>query len=160
MNRIGPLTISVILLTMSIQFLGVPLTGSDHISSPSHHQNSPAGTNPYVTTFPIWKNISDFLPFVLYPADNQTVWVVTIKGGNTVGKTHVPPYAQIVNFTLGAGGKPIVTTVITLRNAIPSDIVYDHILSRAWFLENNSLADYNSLAPGSIHLDQTFRRCS
>ncbi len=141
---------------MSIQFLGVPLTGSDHVSSPSLYQNSPAGTNPYVTTFPLLKNSSDFLPFVLYPANNQTVWVVTVKGGYTVGKTYVPPYAQIVNFTLGAGGKPIVAPVITLRNAIPSDIVYDHVLSRVWFLENNSLAYYNSSAPGSITVEQTF----
>src|SRR5947208_4942846 len=57
---------------------------------------------------------------------------------------------------MGAGGKPIVTPVITLVNAIPSDIVFDHNLTRVWFLENNSLAYYNSTAPGNITIEQTF----
>jgi len=84
------------------------------------------------------------------------VWIVTIKQGNVVGNIIQPPQAQIVNFTVGAGGKAMVTPVITLRNAIPSDIVYDHTLARVWFLENNSLAYYNSTAPGSITIEQTF----
>jgi streptogramin lyase len=112
--------------------------------------------NPYVTTFPISQNSSDFTPFVLYPANSNTVWVVTIKEGNTVGNVIQPPQAQIVNFTVGSGGKPTVTAVITLRNAIPSDIVYDHNLTRVWFLENNSLAYYNSTAPENITVEQTF----
>jgi len=110
-----------------------------------------------VTTFPISKNSSDFTPFVLYPANNETVWVVTIKEGNIVGNVVEPPQAQIVNFTIGAGGKTtIVTPVITLRNAIPSDILYDHNLTRVWFLENNSLAYYNSTTPGNMTIEQTF----
>jgi streptogramin lyase len=141
---------------ISFNFVGVPLTGSIHVSSPILYRNSPAGTNPYVTTFPISKNSSDFTPFVLYPASNETVWVVTIKEGNIVGNVVEPPQTQIVNFTVGAGGKPIVTAVITLRNAIPFDIVYDHNLTRVWFLENNSLAYYNSTAPGNMTIEQTF----
>jgi streptogramin lyase len=43
-----------------------------------------------------------------------------------------------------------------LRNAIPSDIIYDHTFPRVWFLENNSLAYYNSTAPGNITIEQTF----
>ena len=156
-NRIGPATISIILLTISVNFAGASLTGSIHVSSPILHQNSPVGTNPYVTTFPISKNSSDFTPFVLYPASNETVWVVTIKEGNIVGNVVEPPQAQIVNFTIGAGGKTtIVTPVITLRNAIPSDILYDHNLTRVWFLENNSLAYYNSTTPGNMTIEQTF----
>jgi len=115
-----------------------------------------SSTNPYVTTFRISQNSSDFTPFVLYPASNKTVWVVTIKEGKIVGNVVEPSKAQIVNFTIGAGGQPIVTPVITLVNAIPSDIVYDHNLTRVWFLENNSLAYYNSTAPGNITLEQTF----
>ena len=136
----------MILLTISFYFLGVPLTGSVHVSSPFLYRNNPVGTNPYVTTFPISKNSSDFTPFVLYPASSETVWVVTIK----------PPQAQILNFTLGASGKPIVTAVITLRNAIPSDIVYDRLLTRVWFLENNSLAYYNSTTRGNLTVERTF----
>ena len=116
----------------------------------------PSSTNPYVTTFRISQNSSDFTPFVLYPASNKTVWVVTIKEGNIVDNVVEPSKAQIVNFTMGAGGKPIVTPVITLVNAIPSDIVFDHNLTRVWFLENNSLAYYNSTAPGNITIEQTF----
>src|SRR2546422_3679276 len=156
MNRIGPLTISIILLTTSFHFAGIPLTGSIQVSSPVLYRNSPAGTNPYVTTFPISKNSSDFTPFVLYPASIDTVWVVTIKEGNIVNNVPQPPQAQIVNFTVGAGGKPIVTPVITLHG-IPSDIVYDHNLTRVWFLENNSLAYYNPTAtPGNMTVEQTF----
>ena len=154
-NRIGPLTISIILLTISFSFVGVPLTGSIHVSSPVLYRNSPAGTSPYVATFPIWKN-SDFTPFVLYPASNQTVWVVTIRQGNIVGNVVEPPQSQIVNFTVGAGGKPNVTPVILLHNAIPSDIVYDHNLTRVWFLENDSLAYYNPTSPGNVTIEQTF----
>jgi len=109
-----------------------------------------------VTTFRISQNSSDFTPFVLYPASNKTVWVVTIKEGNIVGNVVEPSKAQIVNFTIGAGGKPIVTPVITLVNAIPSDIVYDHNLTRVWFLENNSLAYYNPTASGNMTVEQTF----
>ena len=157
-NRIGPLTISIILLTISFHFAGAPLTGPVHVSSPVLYTNSPAGTNPYpyVTAFPIWKD-SDFTPFVLYPASIDTVWVVTIKQGNIVGNVVEPPQAQIVNFTVGAGSKPIVTPVVTLRNAIPSDIVYDRNLTRVWFLENNSLAYYNpTAAPWNMTVEQTF----
>src|SRR5438105_15542380 len=99
-----------------------------------------SSTNPYVTTSRISQNSSDFTPFVLYPASNKTVWIVTIKEGNIVGNVVEPPKAQIVNFTVGAGDNPILTPVITLATASPSDLVYDHNLTRVWFLENNSLA--------------------
>ena len=139
-NRIGPLTIWIILLTTSFSFVGVPPTGSIHVSSPVLHWNNPAGTNPYVTTFPISRNSSDFTPFVLYPASSQTVWVVTIREGNIVNNVPEPPQAQIVNFTIGA--KP--HSVYNLTNAIPSDIFYDQKRNRVWFLENDSLAYYDA----------------
>jgi streptogramin lyase len=152
-NRIGPLTISIILLTISFNFVGVPLGGSLHVSSPVLNHNSPPENNPYVTTFPISKNSSDFTPFVLSPASYTTVWIVTIKEGNIIGNVVQPPRAQIVNYTIGVGAKP----VLTLVNAIPSDIVYDLALKRVWFLENNSLAYYNSTAPpGNMTVEQTF----
>ena len=113
-------------------------------------------SNPYVTTFRISQNSSDFTPFVLSPASSNTVWVVTIRSGNTVGNVVQPPQAQILNFTVGADGKPLVTAVITLRNAIPPDILYDHKLARVWLLENDSLAYYNSTAPGKMTIEQTF----
>src|SRR5206468_4447246 len=139
-NRIGPVTILMILLTISFYFLGVPLTGSVHVSSPFLYRNNPVGTNPYVTTFPISKNSSDFTPFVLYPASSKTVWVVTIKESNIVNNVVQPPQARIVNFTIGAKPHP----VFNLTNAIPSDIFYDQKRNRVWFLENNSLAYYDA----------------
>jgi streptogramin lyase len=155
-NRIPPLMIPIFFLTISSSFVGVPLTRSIHVSSPVLYGSSPAETSPYVTTFPISQNSSDFTPFVLYPATSSTVWVVTIKAGNIVGTKVVPPKAQIVNFTIGTRGEPIVTRVITLVNAIPSDIVYDHNLARVWFLENNSLAYYSSTATGGVIVEHTF----
>jgi streptogramin lyase len=152
-NRI----IAVILIIVVI--LGIAL-GVFLLNHGSRTSTSPSSTNPYVTTFPISQNSSDFTPFVLYPASSNTVWVVTIKQGNTVGNVIQPPQAQIVNFTVGPGGKPNVTAVITLRNAIPSDIVYDHNLSRVWFLENDSLAYYNSTALGKMTVERTFPKSS
>jgi len=140
---------------MSFQFVGVFTTRAAGPMASNVILGS-SSTNPYVTTFRISQNSSDFTPFVLSPASNKTVWVVTIKEGNIVNNVAQPPQAQIVNFTLGAGGKPIGSTVITLRNAIPSDVVYDHNLTRVWFLENNSLAYYNSTAPGNMTIELTF----
>ena len=102
--------------------------------------------------FPISRN-SDFTPFVLYPETNKTVWVVTIKQGNIINNVIQPPRAQIVNYTIGVGPKP----VITLINAIPSHIVYDQTRKRVWFLENDSLAYYNQSAPsGNLTIERTF----
>ena len=154
-SSVGTAAISIILLATSFQFFGVFTTRAAGPTASNFVLGS-SSTNPYVTTFRISQNSSDFTPFILYPA-NKTVWVVTIKEGNIVNNVVEPPQAQIVNFTIGAGGKPIATPVITLVNAIPSDIVYDHNLTRVWFLENNSLAYYNSTAPpGNITIEQTF----
>ena len=154
-SGVGTAAIAIILLAISFQFVGV-FTIRAAGPTASNVILGPSSTNPYVTTFRISQNSSDFTPFVLYPASNKTVWVVTIKEGNIVDNVVEPSKAQIVKFTMGAGGKPIVTPVITLVNAIPSDIVYDHNLTRVWFLENNSLAYYNSTAPGNITIEQTF----
>ena len=124
--------------------------------SPSTVAFSLSSPSPYVTTFPISQNSSDFIPFVLDPSSNKTVWVVTIKQGNIISNPVQPPRAQIVNYTLGIGAR----TVITLVNAIPSDIVYDQARKRVWFLENDSLAYYNQTAPGNMTLEQTFPRGS
>lgn len=155
-NHVGTATLLIILLAASFQFIGV-LTREPTNPQQSIFIQDSSAANPYVTTFPIAQNSSDFTPFVLYPASGNTVWVVTIKEGNTVGNVIQPPQAQIVKFTVGGNSKPTVTPVITLRNAIPSDIVYDHILARVWFLENNSLAYYNSTAPGNMTVEQTFQ---
>jgi streptogramin lyase len=125
--------------------------------SPSIVAFNPSSTSPYVSTFPISQNSSDFIPFVLDPASNKTVWVVTIKQGFIVNNVVQPPVAQIVNYTLGVGARP----VTTLIGAIPSDIVYDQNRRRVWFLENDSLAYYNQTAPkGNVTIEQTFPRGS
>src|SRR2546428_12390254 len=120
--------ISILLLAASFQFIGVPAR------EPANSQQSifmpTSSASPYVTTFPISQNSSDFTPFVLYPASNNMVWIVTIKQGNVVGNIIQPPQAQIVNFTVGAGGKAIITPIIKLRNTISPHIVSDHTLSR------------------------------
>jgi streptogramin lyase len=91
-----------------------------------------------VTTFRISQNTSDFTPFILYPASSATVWVATIKQGNTIGNQIVLPKAQIVNFTVGAKPHPV-----SNLTAIPSDIFYDQKRNRVWFLENDNLAYYD-----------------
>lgn len=131
---------------------GVQATGPNNLT-PSKVVFNPSSASPYVSTFPISQNSSDFIPFVLDPANNKTVWVVTIKQGNFVNGVVQAPRAQIVNYTLGVGAKP----VITLVGAIPSDIVYDQNRKRVWFLENDSLAYYNQTSPnGNVTIEHSF----
>jgi len=147
--------ISIILLMVSLPIyshIGVPSTGIAHAPASVLYLSSPAEPNPFITTFPISQNSSDFIPFVLDPANNKTVWVVTIKQGFIINNVVQPPRAQIVNYTLGVGARP----VITLVGAIPSDIIYDQNRKRVWFLENDSLVYYNQAAPGNLTLEQTF----
>jgi streptogramin lyase len=107
--------------------------------------------------FPISRNSSDFTPFVLDPASNKTVWLVTYKQGNIINNVIQPPRAQIVNYTIGIGPKP----VITLNDTIPSDIAYDQTRKRVWFLENDSLAYYDQSAPpGNVTVEHAFPRGS
>jgi streptogramin lyase len=131
---------------------GIHATGANSLS-PSIVAFNPSSTSPYVSTFPISQNSSNFIPFVLDPANNKIVWVVTVKRGLIVNDVVQPPRAQIVNYTLGVGARP----VITLVGAIPSDIVYDQNRKRVWFLENDSLAYYNQTAPnGNVTIEQNF----
>ena len=140
------------LLAGCFQFSGIHATVQNNLT-PFTVAFTPSSTSPYLATFPISQNSSDFIPFVLDPASNKTVWVVTIRQGNIVNNVVQPPRAQIVNYTLGIGAKP----VITLVGAIPSDIVYDQNRKRVWFLENDSLAYYNQTAPsGNVTVEQTF----
>src|SRR5689334_12905777 len=114
MNHIGNVAISIILLAACFQFHGITTTRTISLT-PSIIAANPPPTSPYVTTFPISHNSSDFIPFVLDPASNKTVWLITIKQGNITNNVPQPPRAQIVNYTVGAGAKP----VITLVGAIP-----------------------------------------
>jgi streptogramin lyase len=143
-------------MTACFQFYGITTTGTISLS-PSIIAANPPPTSPYVTTFPISQNSSDFIPFVLDPANNKTVWLVTIKQGNITNNVPQPSRAQIVNYTIGVGAKP----VITLVGATPSDVVYDQNRKRVWFLENDSLAYYNPTAlTGNMTVEQTFPRGS
>jgi len=148
-SHVRTVAISIIFLAASFLFVGVFAKG------PSNLQQSllipdTSFTNPYVTTFRISQNSSDFTPFVLYPATSTTVWVSTIKGGSTIGNQVVPPKAQIVNFTVGAKPHPVYNFT-----AIPSDISYDQKRNRVWFLEDDNLAYYDA-ANGQTIIERSF----
>src|SRR5260370_9097755 len=89
--------------------------------------------------FTISQNSSDFIPWVLYQASSNTVWVATIKSGNTIGNQVLPPKAQIVNFTVGAKPHPVYNFT-----AIPSDISYEQTRTRASFIEDENPAYYHA----------------
>ena len=105
--------------------------------------SAPVSASPYVTTFHISRNSSDFTPFLISPSSQKSAWVVMVQTRN--GK---PPIAQILNFTLGPDGfnwtyalpQPLIT--------IPSDIVYNQTSqrTRVWLLENDSLAYYEPVS--------------
>ncbi|HYY91320.1 MAG TPA: hypothetical protein VE955_04970 [Candidatus Dormibacteraeota bacterium] len=116
-------------------------TGSHSPLIPYQIQISvPSGpTTPYVTVFQIQQNSTDPSPWLLAPASDKTVWIVTEGSGKH-------PFSQLVNFTVGSGFE----VVATLPNSFPSDVVYDSITTdnsrRVWILENNSLAYYNAIS--------------
>ncbi|HVH15586.1 MAG TPA: hypothetical protein VNA15_07720 [Candidatus Angelobacter sp.] len=139
----------IVLLAISFLLIGVLKTEP---ANPPHLIFNPnsALASPYVTTFPISQNSSDFTPFVLSPATRTTVWVATIKEGSAVGTHVVPPKAQIVNFTIGA--KPVPVYNFT---SIPSDIFYDQNRNRVWFLEDDNLAYYDA-SNGQTTIEHSF----
>lgn len=108
------------------------------VSSPSPAPNQtpavisqqPTSSTPYMAVFKVQANSTDPTPFVLYPASNKTVWIVTAKFG--------PLLSQIVNFTLGAQPK----VVLTLPNTIPASIVVDK-LGNVWFPLNDTLVNFD-----------------
>ncbi len=59
-------------------------------------------TTPYMAAFQIQKSQKDPVPWGLYPSKDGTVWIVTTTFGN-------PSYSQIINFTLGAGPRLVLT---------------------------------------------------
>lgn len=83
--------------------------------------------------FQIQQNSTDFSPWLLYPANNKTIWAVV--WGHLANKTLA---SQVVNFTLGVQHRSSI-----IVNAIPNDIVYDNYSKRVWILENNNLASYD-----------------
>ena len=152
MNHFGSVTVSILLLGALFPVSGIHATVPRNLT-PLTVAFNPSSTSPYVSTFPISQNSSGFIPFVLSPASDKTVWVVMIKQGSIVNNVVQPYRAQIVNYTLGIGAK----SVVTLVGAIPSDIVYDQNRQRVWFLENDSLAYYNRTSPtGNVTIEQTF----
>ncbi len=73
-------------------------------------------------------------PWLLYPASNKTVWLVTIR--------IVPSLlSQLVNFTMIGPSGAVSQPVANLTNTVPTDVVYDH--GRVWIVENDSLAYYD-----------------
>ncbi len=99
--------------------------------------------------FQIASKSVDPSPWLVYPASNKTIWIVTIQLG-----THL--FSQIVNFTLVSHDVGLSSVVANLTNTIPTDMVYDHIENRLWIVENDSLAYYNQSAPGGITVAKTF----
>jgi streptogramin lyase len=144
MSHIGTGAILIVLLAASFLFVGVLKTEPAYPLQSIFIPNSPSA-NPYVTMFTISQNSSDFIPWVLYPASSNTVWVATIKSGNTIGNQALPPKAQIVNFTVGAKPHPVYNFT-----AIPSDISYDQKRNRVWFLEDDNLAYYDATSGQTI----------
>lgn len=99
--------------------------------------------------FQIQNRLTDPSPWLLYPASNKTVWIVTIKLGRQL-------LSQIVNFTMVSSTSGVPTPVANLTDTVPTDIVYDNSQSRVWIVENDSLAYYNQTATSRITTAKTF----
>ncbi len=138
-----------LLLVLAVTFAGLP-GHYDRVSQTStiNMIGSPPTDSSYVTTFQIQNTSSDASPWLVYPANNNTVWVVAIKLGK-------PLFSQIINFTMVAPNAGIAKSVLRLNNTIPNDIVYDQNDSRVWIVENDSLAYYNQ-ATKSLTVALTF----
>ena len=103
----------------------------------------------YVKMFQIASKSVDPSPWLVYPASNKTIWIVTILLGNHL-------LSQIVNFTMVSHDVVLSTVVANLTNTVPTDIVYDHNETRVWIVENDSLAYYDQTAPSRITIAKTF----
>ncbi len=141
----GPTMSNQTLAIVVAVLLAISLTISTNSPARGHElpisiPNVPLPSSAYVTMYQIQNNSADASPWILYPASNKTVLVVTIKLGHVI-------QSQIVNFTMGVSPKPIGGP---LNNTIPTDIVYDHFAKnnakRVWIIENDSLAYYNQAA--------------
>jgi len=95
--------------------------------------------------FQIQNKSGDASPWLLYPADNKTVWIVTVKFGR-------PLVSQIVNFDISSEQS---TPVVNLTNSVPTDILYDHTSKLVWIVENDSLAYYDQ-ARNKFNIALTF----
>src|SRR5438046_5891399 len=111
-NRPLAIVVAVLLVISLTISTASPIRGPQ---LPVSASSIPLPSSAYVTMYQIQNNSSDASPWILYPASNKTVLVVTIKLGHVI-------QSQIVNFTMGVPPKPIAT----LNNTIPTDIVYDH----------------------------------
>jgi streptogramin lyase len=85
-------------------------------------------------------------PWLVYPANNKTVWLVTIKIGTSL-------LSQLVNFTMISPTVGLSQPVANLTNTVPTDIVYDH--GRVWIVENDSLGYYD-LNTRAVVISKTF----
>src|SRR6059036_1149191 len=118
-----PLAIVVaLLLTISLTIsTASPIRGPQ---MPVSASSIPLPSLAYLTMYQIQNNSSDASPWILSPASNKTVLVVTIKLGHVI-------QSQIVDFAMGVPPKPNAT----LSAATPTDDVYDH------FTKNNAKRD-------------------
>jgi len=150
MSPLSALTISLLFLPLLI----VPVGSASNHPGLAKEVASSAQTSsgPYVTTFHISRNSSDFTPFVISPSGNNSAWVVMVQTRN--GK---PPIAQLLNFTLTPGGANWTYALPSPMINIPSDILYDQTAqtTRVWLLENDSLAYYNPTSH-NITIAKTF----
>src|SRR5215831_5053955 len=131
---------------LAISLLLVSIGGGITQESPHHSDpilsktnSMPASVSPYVTSFQISRNSSDFTPFLISPSGPTSAWAAMVQTRN--GK---PPLGQILNFTIGPNGANWTYALSQPTVNIPSDIVYNKTgsMARVWVLENDSLAYY------------------
>ena len=153
----NPATIpTILLLLVSLSVIPNGTVRTHPEMAPEKSSFAPASTSPYVTTFQISRNFSDFTPFVISPATQRSAWVLMIQTRN--GK---PPLAQIINFTIGPEGYNWTYALSQPLVNIPSDIVYNQTSqgTRVWLLENDSLAYYEPVSR-QLMIAQAFRNDS
>jgi len=89
----------------------------------------PASTTPYVSAFQVQANLTDPAPFVIYPLNSKTAWVLTTNRG--------PFLSQIINFTVGAPPRMVLNTTADIGS-----IAVDR-QGRVWFASNQGLGYYD-----------------
>ena len=131
--------LAILLLLVSVSVVPNGTVRTHLEMAPVNASSVPTSASPYVTTFQISRNFSDFTPFIISPATQRSAWVVMIQTRN--GK---PPLAQILNFTIEPEGYNWTYALSQPLVNIPSDIVYNQTSqgTKVWVLENDSLAYY------------------
>lgn len=112
----------------------LPFAAADERQSVSSLQS--VRSTPYMSIFKIQASRSDPTPFVVYPLDSKTAWLVAVKFG--------PFLSQVINFTLDAPPRVVLNTTASLASVLVD------AQGRVWFAGDGAGLGYYDPGTGKV----------